>query len=80
MLQLLTPAALQTTLGALACDAADADGQKRDAYMAMVTIRVRDLATTRSVLQRGGFLSTQFGDRLVVPASGAMNCTIAFSG
>jgi hypothetical protein len=79
-LELLTPAVLHTTLGALACDPADADGQKRDAYMAMVTIRVRDITSAQDVLQRGGFSFEQRGDRLIVPAAEAMNCTIAFSG
>ena len=78
-LELLTPAALQGALGALACDPADAEGTKRDAYMAMVTIRVRDLAVAQGTLQRGGFSPTQIGERLVIPASEAMNCTIAFS-
>ncbi len=75
-LELMTPATLRTTLGALACDAADANGIARDAYMAMVTIKVRDLATTRRVLERGGFMPAKLGERLVVPASEAMNCTI----
>ncbi len=79
-LELLTPAVLHTTLGALACDPADADGQKRDAYMAMVTIRVRDITSAQDVLQRGGFSFEQRGDRLIVPAAEAMNCTIGFSG
>lgn len=77
-LELLTPATLNATLGALACDPADADGRAREAYMAMVTIRVRDLAAAREVLRRGAFQATQLGNRIVVPASAAMNCTIAF--
>jgi hypothetical protein len=79
-LELLTPAILCSALGALACDPADADGHARDAYMAMATIKVRDLAAAQRVLQRGGFSFVQSGNRIVVPASEAMNCTIAFSG
>ena len=51
-LELVTPAALQQMLGGLCCAASDFDGRKRDAYMAMVTIRVRDLEATRSALRR----------------------------
>lgn len=79
-LELMTPTALRSALGALACNAADADGRERDAYMAMVTIRVRDLAAAHAVLKLGGFSPARLGERLVVPASEAMNCTIAFSG
>lgn len=79
MLELMTPAALRSTLGALACDAADAKGNARDAYMAMVTIKVRDLAAAEGVLKRGGFSAARIGERVIVPASEAMNCTIAFS-
>ncbi len=77
-LELTTPRTLQSTLGILACDAADEKGRKRDAYMAMVTIKVRDLAAAQAVLQRGGFLPVRLGGRIVVAASEAMNCTIAF--
>ena len=77
-LELLTPAALEKRLGALACDAKDFDGRRRDAYMAMVTIRVRDLEATRGALQRGGFSVSQLRDGIAVPAAEAMNCTIAF--
>ena len=79
-LELLTPETLRSTLGALACDAADADGNERDAYMAMVTIKVRDLAATHDVLHRGGFSPARLGERFVIAASEAMNCTIGFSG
>jgi hypothetical protein len=79
-LELLTLAALQSTLGTLACDPSDANGHKRDAYMAMVTIKVRDPAITQLALQHGGFSFEGRGNRIVVPASQAMNCTIAFSG
>ncbi|MSP96345.1 MAG: VOC family protein [Betaproteobacteria bacterium] len=78
-LELLTPAALESTLGALACDAADAEGRARDAYMAMVTIKVRDLAVTQRALRRGGFSPARLGEHIVVPASEAMNCSIAFA-
>lgn len=78
-LELMTPATLRSTLGALACDAADANGDARDAYMAMVTIEVRDPAAAQGVLERGGFSTARVGGRIVVPAGQAMNCTIAFS-
>jgi len=78
-LELLTPATLRTTLGALACDAADVEGREREAYMAMVTIKVRDLARAQSALQRGGFSIGRLGEGVAVPASEAMNCTIVFS-
>ena len=77
-LELLTPAALQRTLGTLACDANDFDGREREAYMAMVTVKLRDLATEQAALQSGGFSTAQLLDGIVVPASEAMNCTIAF--
>lgn len=77
-LELLTPALLRSQLGSLACDPADADGKPRDAYMAMVTVRVADLGVARQVLRRGGFKFAEVGGRLVVPAGEAMNCTIAF--
>jgi len=78
-LELLTPMALQTTLGMLACDAHDFDGRERDAYMAMVTIKVRDLAATKSALQRGGFSVAALREGIAVAAAEAMNCTIAFA-
>lgn len=78
-LELMTPATLDTALGALARDPADANGNVRDAYMAMVTIRVRDLAAAQSVFERDGFSAARIGRRVIVPASEAMNCTIAFS-
>ncbi len=78
-LELLKPELLRERLGALACDPADADGMARDAYMAMVTVRVRDLGVAREVLRRGGFAVREIGGSLVVPASEAMNCTIAFA-
>ena len=77
-LELLTRAALQKTLGTLACDAKDFDGRRRDAYMAMVTIRVHDLATAQSALQYGGFSMSRLRQGIAVPAAEAMNCTIAF--
>ena len=77
-LELLTPAALQATLGTLACDANDFDGRMRDAYMAMVTIMVRDLAAARRALQRGGFSAAPLRGGIAVPAAEAMNCTVAF--
>ena len=77
-LELLTPAALQTAVGSLACDANGFDGRKRDAYMAMVTIKVRDLAAARRALQRGGFSVARLREGIAVPAAEAMNCTIAF--
>jgi glyoxalase-like protein len=77
-LELLSPAALKTALGALACDANDFDGRKRDSYMAMVTIRVRDLAATQRALQHGGFSAARLRAGIAVPAAEAMNCTIAF--
>lgn len=79
-LELMTPATLRSTLGALACDAADADGNARDAYMAMVTIKVSNPGATQNVLQRGGFSPARLGERIVIAASEAMNCTVAFSG
>ena len=78
-LELLTPALLRATLGMLACDAADATGRKRDAYMAMVTVTVRDLELTRRFLREGGFSVTDLGERIAIAASAAMNCTIAFA-
>lgn len=78
-LELLTPSSLQSTLGSLACDARDFDGRKREAYMAMVSIRVRDLAATQRELHQGGFAVTQLRKGIAVAASDAMNCTIAFS-
>jgi hypothetical protein len=77
-LELLTPAMLQATLGGLACDANDFDGRKRDAYMAMVTVKVRDLATTQRALEHGGFAAARLRAGIAVPAAEAMNCTIAF--
>lgn len=77
-LELLTPALLRSRLGALACDPADAAGNPRAAYMAMVTIRVRDLDAAREVLRRGGFYVADLGKGFAVPASEAMNCTVAF--
>ena len=77
-LELLTPAALQTSLGTLACDAKDFDGRERDAYLAMVTIRVGDLAATQRALEHGGFSVTPLREGIAVPAAEAMNCTIAF--
>ena len=79
-LELMTPATLRSTLGALACDAADADGHERDAYMAMVTIKVLDLATAHDLLRRAGFSPARLGERTAIAAAEAMNCTIAFSG
>ncbi len=78
-LDLVTPSALHAALGALACDATDHEGHRRDAYMAMLTIRVSDLATAAAVLRRGGFSPAAIGDRIAIPAIEAMNCTIAFS-
>lgn len=78
-LELMTPATLQSTLGALACNAADAHGRERDAYMAMVAIKVRDLAAAQEVLRRGGFAPARLGERIVIAASEAMNCTIALT-
>ena len=78
-LELATPCALRASLGTLACDATDHNGQPRDAYMAMLTIKVRDIAGTRDTLHRNGISMTQLGDRIVIPAAIAMNCTIAFS-
>lgn len=77
-LELLTPAALQARLGTLACDANDFDGRKRDAYMAMVSIRVRDLAVAERALQDGGFTTARLHEGIAIPAAEAMNCTIAF--
>lgn len=78
-LELLTPALLQSTLGPLACDARDFDGRKRDAYMAMVTVRVSDLAATQRELHQGGFTLAPLGNGIAVAAAETMNCTIAFS-
>ena len=78
-LELMTPATLRFTFGALACDPADANGKVRSAYMAMVTIKVRDLSATQGVLERGGFSISRIDSCLIVPASEAMNCTVAFS-
>ena len=78
VIELMRPAALQAKLGALACDAADYDGREREAYMAMATLRVRDLAVTQRVLQEGGFAVAPLREAIAVPASEAMNCTIAF--
>jgi len=46
--------------------------------MAMVTIRVRDLAATQRALQHGGFSAALLRAGIAVPAAEAMNCTIAF--
>ena len=78
-LELVTPPALRTALGTLACDANDHEGHAREAYMAMLTIKVRSLATATDVLRRGRFSKARLGKRIAIPASEAMNCTIAFS-
>ncbi|MFM9882930.1 MAG: VOC family protein [Burkholderiales bacterium] len=78
-LELVTPRALHAALGELACDARDHAGHERNAYMAMLTITVRSLTTAADVLRRGGFSTVQIGKRIAIPASEAMNCTIAFS-
>jgi len=44
----------------------------------MVTISVRDLATTQSALQHGGFSTARLREGIAIPAAEAMNCTIAF--
>jgi hypothetical protein len=67
-LELLTPEALQSALGSLACDVSDFDGRKRDSFMAMVTIRVRDLAATERALQHGGFSARELRAGIAVPA------------
>ena len=77
-LELLKPALLRSRLGALACDPADADGKARNAYMAMVTVRVRDLDAAREVLRRGGLTFGDIGEGIAVAASEAMNCSIGF--
>ncbi len=77
-IELVTPAALRTMLGTLACDPNDFDGRKRDAYMAMVTIRVRDLAAAQRALHDGGFSTRQLREGIAIPAAEAMNCTVAF--
>lgn len=78
-LELVTPCALQASLGILACDPIDHDGGSRDAYMAMLTIKVRDIAGTRDMLHRSGVSMARLGKHLIVPAAQAMNCTIAFA-
>lgn len=79
MLELTTPAILRGRLGTLACDASDAEGRRREAYMAMVTIKVRDLSVAEEVLRRGGFSVARLDEGIAVPACEAMNCTIAFT-
>ncbi len=78
-LELVTPLALHAALGALACDARDHEGHRRDAYMAMLTIKVRNLAAASDVLRQGGFSTVRLGKRIAIPASEAMGCTIGFS-
>ncbi len=70
-LEMLNPALLQARLGQLACDpaAAQGKGKPRDASMAMVTVRVRDLDAAREGLLRGGFAVGEIGDGTAVAAS-----------
>jgi Glyoxalase-like domain len=81
-LELVTAAALIEDLGSHAADGVDHEGRPRNAYMAMLTIKVRDLHHTASILRAGGFspvrLTSSAGTSVAVPASEAMDCTIAF--
>lgn len=79
-LELLTADALSASIGDCMPDAREPGGSVRDAYMAMVTIRVRNLARLAGVLQSGRFRINRTDDRtIVVPAKQAMNCAIAFT-
>jgi len=79
-LTLLTAATLSASIGDGIPDARDASGAVREAYMAMVTIRVRNLARVAGVLQSGGFRINRTDEHtIVVPARQAMNCAIAFT-
>lgn len=78
-LELTTAADLARRLGPMACTPLDAQGRPRTAYMAMVTIRVADLAGAKSVLDDAGFTAGALdAHTLAVPADQAMNCTVAF--
>ncbi len=81
-LELITAQALAADLGPLACTATDGDGRPREAYMAMLTIKVRDLKHAEDVVRSGGFTTTRLTAHteqcIAVGASEAMNCTIAF--
>jgi hypothetical protein len=79
-LELVAPPALRARLGALACDPVDANGQPREAYMAMITIGVRDRGLAERVLRAADFsVATLDRDTIAVPAGEAMNCTIGFT-
>lgn len=78
-LELTSASALAQRLGSLACEARDAQDNPRTAYMAMVTVAVDGLAQTKAILDEGGFTTRVLDERTIaVPASEAMNCTIAF--
>ena len=55
------------------------DAEGRPAYMAGLTFRTTSLAKVSKVLAAGGIMGvTQHGNRIIVPASQAMNATIEF--
>lgn len=66
-------AAVRAELGAAAADPAG-----RGDHMALLGIKVRDLAATEAVLRANGVPFEAQPGRLLVPASAAMNATIAF--
>jgi Glyoxalase-like domain len=79
-LDFITPSALTASLGDAMCDPRGIDGKPRESFMAAVTIRVANLATTARVLGKAGVPTRKLDARtLAVPARAAMNCTIIFA-
>ena len=72
--ELVTEKALKDEFGRAVPDA-----EGRPAYMAALTFRTTSLAKVSQVLAKGGIMGvTQHGNRIIVPASQAMNATIEF--
>ncbi len=74
-IDVLPHASVAELLGDAAGDAAG-----RSHYMALLTLRTRNLATTRSALASGNVAVISEADRVIVSASAAMGCPIEFVG
>lgn len=77
--EFVTAAAHRKAVGAqAACEPLDVQGRERASYMAMLTVRTESLAAAAAALGSGGVGASRAGERLIVPAREAMNCTLAF--